>query len=46
VPTLSSEAYSTGQSIYSLRTAGLPNTHSAHRKGIAFLLRTQLEDGT
>jgi hypothetical protein len=46
IPTLSSEAYSTGQAIYALKIAGLANTDSAHRKGIAFLLRTQLEDGT
>lgn len=46
LPSMNSEAYSTGQAIYSLRVAGSSNSASARRKGIAYLLRTQLEDGT
>jgi ankyrin repeat protein len=46
LPAMSSDAYSTGQAIYALRVAGASNTDTVHRKGIAYLLRTQLEDGT
>jgi ankyrin repeat protein len=46
LPTMNSEAYSTGQAIYALRVAGESNSDSVHRKGIAYLLRTQLDDGT
>ncbi len=43
---LSSDAYATGQALYSLQVAGLGAGHPAVRKGIEFLLRTQLDDGT
>ena len=43
---MNSDAYSTGQAVYALRVAGGSNRDSVHRKGIAYLLRTQLEDGT
>jgi ankyrin repeat protein len=46
LPSMNSEAYSTGQAIYALRVAGGSNPDGARRKGIAYLLRTQLEDGT
>jgi hypothetical protein len=46
LPSMNSEAYSTGQAIYALRIAGGSNRDSAYRRGIGYLLRTQLEDGT
>ena len=46
LPAMNSEAYSTGQAIYALHVAGGSNKDNVRRKGIAYLLRTQLEDGT
>jgi len=39
------DAYATGLSLYALHVAGVPPTDAAYRKGIAFLLRTQYQDG-
>jgi cytochrome c5 len=47
LPKLSSDAFATGQSLYALLQAGdIPANHPAVRRGVQFLLRTQLEDGT
>jgi hypothetical protein len=46
VPTMAPDAYSTGQALYALHAAGLAPTTPTYGKGIQFLLRTQLEDGT
>jgi hypothetical protein len=46
LPAMNSEAYSTGQALYALRVAGGSNKDSVSRNAIAYLLRTQLEDGT
>ncbi len=47
LPGLSSDAYATGQTLYALQqAAGLKPTDEAIRHGIAYLLRTQLEDGS
>lgn len=47
LPSLASDAYATGQALVSLREAGgLPATDPAYKRGIAFLLKTQLEDGS
>lgn len=47
LPSLASDAYATGQALVALREAGaLPATSPAYKRGIAFLLRTQLEDGS
>jgi squalene cyclase len=47
LPTLASDAYATGQSVVALREAGgLRATDPAYKRGIAFLLKTQLEDGS
>ncbi|HLF83886.1 MAG TPA: ankyrin repeat domain-containing protein [Blastocatellia bacterium] len=47
LPSLASDAYATGQALVALREAGgLPATDPAYRKGVAFLVRTQLEDGS
>jgi ankyrin repeat protein len=44
---LGSDAYGTGQSLYALMEGGKTSTSDpAVRRGIDFLLRTQLEDGT
>lgn len=47
LPHLNSDAFATGQSLYALLSAaGLPASHPSVRRGVQFLLRTQLEDGT
>jgi hypothetical protein len=44
---LQSDAYATGQSLYALNQSGqLDVTATAYQKAIAFLLSTQLEDGS
>ena len=46
-PTLTSDAYATGQVLFALNTAGkMPATDPVYRKGIEYLLRTQLPDGS
>jgi ankyrin repeat protein len=42
---LPSDAYATGQALYALHEIGVP-TGDVWRRGIRFLLRTQLEDGS
>jgi ankyrin repeat protein len=39
------DAYATGLSLYALHVAGVPATDASYRKGVAFLLRTQYQDG-
>jgi hypothetical protein len=47
LPSLSSDAYATGQALVALRETGaLAVTDSIYRRGIQFLLNTQLEDGS
>lgn len=47
LPSIASDAYATGQALVALREAGaLPVTHPAYKRGVAFLLKTQLEDGS
>jgi len=42
-----SDAYATGQALVALKEAGaLPSTSPPYKRGVAFLLRTQLEDGS
>jgi len=36
----------TGKALYALYIAGLPTTDAAYRKGVAYLLRNQQEDGS
>jgi hypothetical protein len=45
-PHLASDAYATGQAIYTLRELGTAATDPAVQRGVAFLLRTQADDGT
>jgi hypothetical protein len=47
LPTLTSDAYATGQALVALREAnGLSTADRAYRRGVQFLLNTQLEDGS
>jgi hypothetical protein len=45
-PTMGPDAYQTGQVLYALHASGVPATSGAYQKGVQFLLRNQLEDGT
>jgi hypothetical protein len=47
LPTLGSDSYATGQALVALNEAGaLPVTDPAYHRGVEFLLKTQLEDGS
>jgi hypothetical protein len=47
LPSLGSDAYATGQTLFALRQAGaVPVTDPSYKRGIEFLLKTQLEDGS
>jgi len=47
LPTLSSDAYATGQALVALNQFGsIPTSSMTYRNGIKFLLRTQFEDGS
>jgi len=39
------DAYATGLSLYALHVAGVPASDAAYRKGVAFLLGSQYQDG-
>jgi ankyrin repeat protein len=43
---LKSDAYATGTALYALKEAGVSTTDSAYRKGVAYLLSTQAQDGS
>jgi hypothetical protein len=45
-PYLSSDAYATGQVLYTLREFGVSPTSTAFRRGVDYLLQTQKDDGT
>jgi ankyrin repeat protein len=45
-PYLKSDAYATGQSLYALQAAGVSPRDSVYRRGVRFLLATQLDDGS
>jgi hypothetical protein len=45
-PHLVSDAYATGQVLYTLRQLGVPAVNRAMQRGVAYLLRTQHDDGT
>jgi ankyrin repeat protein len=45
-PYLASDAYATGQTLEALRQAGLGTDEPVYRKGVEFLLRTQMPDGS
>ena len=47
LPTLATDAYATGQVLVALRQAGgIAENDRAYKRGIEFLLKTQLEDGS
>jgi ankyrin repeat protein len=47
LPPLKSDAYATGQALVALREGGgLAVDHEAYRRGVEFLLKTQLADGS
>jgi len=47
VPSLASDPYATGETLVALKESGTVSvTDSAYRRGIRFLLNTQLEDGS
>ena len=46
LPTMASDAYATGLALYALQAGGISPQSDTYRKGAAYLLRTQLEDGT
>lgn len=46
VPTMTSDAYATGQALFALRSADVTADAAALQRAAAFLLRTQLDDGS
>jgi ankyrin repeat protein len=46
LPTMAPDAYATGEALYALHMSATPSMSAAYQKGAAFLLRTQLPDGT
>jgi hypothetical protein len=46
LPHLDSDPYATGMTLYALFQAGVSTRSDVYRKGIAFLLRNQYEDGS
>jgi hypothetical protein len=45
-PDLASDAYATGQALYIMHELGIPPSDAGYRRGIAYLLKTQLPDGS
>lgn len=43
---LESDAYATGQTLYTLHELGIPASDPAYRRGVQYLLETQAEDGS
>jgi hypothetical protein len=46
LPSMAPDAYATGQALYALHAGGVTVQDPAYQRGLAYLLRTQLEDGT
>ena len=47
IPTLTSDAYATGQALVALRDSGaIAVTDAAYQRGVQFLMKTQYEDGS
>jgi len=45
-PYLASDAYATGQVLFTLHELGIPASDASYRRGVEYLLRTQLDDGS
>ena len=45
-PSLASDAYATGQVLFTLHELGITVSDTAYRRGVEYLLRTQLDDGS
>jgi len=45
-PNLASDAYATATTLYTMHELGTSASDAAYRKGVAYLLRTQLQDGS
>jgi ankyrin repeat protein len=46
LPTMPTDAYATGQALYALRTGTRTPPSAAYQRGVAYLLRNQLVDGS
>jgi hypothetical protein len=46
LPSMSSNAYATGRALFALQSAGLPVSDPAYRRGVEYLLKNQLADGS
>lgn len=46
LPALESDAYATGEALVALHATGMKTTDRVYEKGVAFLIRTQLADGS
>jgi ankyrin repeat protein len=46
MPSMPSDAYASGQTMFALHATGVPVSDPAYRKGVDYLLKNQLEDGT
>jgi ankyrin repeat protein len=46
LPGMMPDAYATGQALYALQASGMTARDAANQNGVAYLLRTQLKDGT
>jgi ankyrin repeat protein len=46
LPKMAPDAYATGEALYALHASALSSTSRAYQRGAAYLLRTQLEDGS
>ena len=44
--TMRSDAYATGEALYALHASGMAPRDRIYQRGVAYLLRTQLEDGS
>jgi ankyrin repeat protein len=45
-PDLGSDAYATGEALYTMHELGVPATDPVYRKGVQYLIQTQAEDGS
>jgi ankyrin repeat protein len=44
--TMKTDAYATGQALFALKSSGIARSNPAYRRGVDYLLRTQLPDGS